>query len=195
MRGSIPDHRKRGFSLRSLRTNEPERFCDDDFRGIARELLECSLPTHNRILVEKIGDREPLVESKSTGAVTVCFQDRHSRPTQSVEVPLPKMAGSIPRPTERHRQSLLLLPQGEAMTLHPGPVVGPPSQNRCPRRGAHRPPCIKPVKAQSPRRHRVKVGGPESRVLVIACLPPSHVICHDKDNVGLGSQEGRKSEE
>ena len=183
VRGAEPDHRKGGFLRLGLRTDELERFRNDDFRGIARELLELPLPAHDRILVEEIGDREPLVESESARAVGVFLQDGNSRPTQSVEVPLPKMSGGIARPSERYRQGLLLLAQGKTVALHSGPVVRPPGQDRRPGWRTHRTSRIEPVEAQPARRHRIEVRGLENGVVVIPGLSPTHVVRHDEDDV------------
>ncbi len=105
------------------------------------------------------------------------------------------MSGRVTRSPERYRKGLLLLSQGKSMALHSGPVVRPPSQDRCPRWGAHRSPGIKPVKAQSTRRHRVKVRSSERRVVVITSLSPTHIICHHQDDVRFGGQEHWSTQE
>ncbi len=79
VRGSIPDHRKGGLLRLGLRSDKIERFRNDDFRGISREFFELPLPAHHRILIEEIGDREPLVKSESARAMGIFPQDGNPR--------------------------------------------------------------------------------------------------------------------
>ena len=106
-----------------------ECFSDDDLGGVARELLELAPATEDRIAIEEIRDRQPVVETELAGIVIVVGrQNRHTGTTQAVEMPFAEVAGHIARVVEGRGDRLFLTPQCVAVTFDAGAIVGTSGQ-------------------------------------------------------------------
>ena len=100
-------------------------------------------------------------------------------------MPFAEVSRGIPGFLQRLRERFFLKSECVAMTEHSGSIIAPPREQRGAGGRADGIARIEAVKPQPIGRHGVKVRRLEQRMLVVACLPPTHVIRHDENNVGL----------
>ena len=105
---AIPDDGEEGGFRCLLTRHELQRFLDDDGRGISGELFKDSLATHDRIKVEEIRHRHPLLEAVVTGVVRVVAKDGNSGPTDAIEMPLAEVPSRIACFSKRFWQGFFL---------------------------------------------------------------------------------------
>ncbi len=176
MRRPKPNHRQKRLLLLRAFPNKLQRQIDRDFRTVPLERNRLSLIAQNRIQIEKIRRRNPLVESLPA---RIHRTPRLHRP----QMPFPKMPRPIPRFPQPLRQRCLLRPHRMSPRKRTRPIRRPPRQNARPRRRANRSRRVKPVKPDSLRRHRVEIRRPQNRMPVICHISPTLIVRHHQNNI------------
>ena len=100
-------------------------------------------------------------------------------------MPFAEVAGGVACLFESGGDGFFLKPQGVPVTGNAGAVVGPAGEDGGASRRTHGSPGVEAIEAQSIGRHGIEVGSLENGMRVVAGLPPSLIIGHDEDDVGL----------
>ena len=154
-------------------------------------IFEFSVPTHDGVEVEEIGDGIPMVEAKDSGVMGVVFENRSAGTAVTIEVPFSKVTGGVSCLFEGCREGFFLPSQGVSVVEDGGAIVAPAGENRgAGGRAIWR--GVESVEAEAIFGHRVEVGSLENRVTVVAGFAPTLIVSHDEDDVGaFGGMQNR----
>ena len=174
MRRAKPNHGEERSIF--LGADKLERFGHGDFGGISFKILKLTVAAHDRMQVEKVGDRNPRIKSEDTRMQRILLKDRCSRTTKAVEVPFTKVASGVTRIPHRLRDGLFLSAQRITVSLHARAIVTSACQQGGPGGRAIRGTRVESIKPNTRRRHLIQMRRLQQRMTVIASLAPALVI-------------------
>ena len=114
--------------------NKLQRLGHNDLRRVPLEVLEFAHTAHHGVHVEKIGDRQPVIESKMARMMRVGVEHWNARAPHPVEMPLAEVTGCVAGLLHCAGDCAFLSMQRIAVRQHASPVMGTTGQDTRPRR-------------------------------------------------------------
>ena len=199
MRGAVPEDGKEGLASGVLLFDEAQGFSDDDFGGVAGELLGHAVAAEPGVHVDEVGGGDVGVEAEGGGAAGVGFEDGGTGAFEAVEVPLAEVAGGVTGFLQGLGDGFFLEAEGVAVAEDAGALVGAAGEDGGAGGGADGVGGVEAVEAEAVGGHGVEVRGLQNGVAAVAGLAPAHVIGHDEEDVraggvGAGEESGEQAE-